>query len=64
MKDRIRIGLRIKLPFGLFPNAGVFVVYADFSKVQEKVNELKQVLYSTGNTAAEEFADRLFCEKA
>lgn len=63
MKQRIRIGLRLSLPFGLFKNGGIFVVYGDFSKMKGKIDEVKELLYSFGNPQAQEFADRLVCEK-
>lgn len=64
MKDRIRIGLNLSLPFGLFKSAGIFVIYGDFAQVSAKVQELKSLLYSTGNNAAQEFADRFVCQKS
>ena len=63
MKQRIRIGLRLSLPFGLFKNAGIFVIYGDLSKTKAKVEELKALLYGFGDSTAQDFADRLVCEK-
>lgn len=63
MKERIRIGLRIKLPFGLFPGCATAVIYGDFAKARQKVQDLKDALYAFGNDKATEFADKLFCEK-
>jgi len=59
---RIRLGLRLRFPFGMFPNAGVFVVHGDYAKIKEKVQDLQDVLYATSDSKATLFADMLFCE--
>jgi hypothetical protein len=63
-KDRIRIGIQLSLPFGLFRNAGIFVIYGDFNATNTKVEELKALLYGFGTPTAIEFADRLVCTKS
>jgi hypothetical protein len=60
---RIRVGIRLNLPLGLFPGAGTFVIYGDFIKLSIKMGELKSLLYSFHDKKATELADRLFCEK-
>ncbi len=60
---RVRFGLRIKLPFGLFPNAGILVgrISEDaFADVEEAVNLLATALVFAGR---QDWAELLVFER-
>lgn len=53
MKKRVRIGVRVKLPFGIFPHAGIFVVHLqalDVDKIGAAFAIIKETLTSVGQT--------------
>lgn len=50
-KTRVRFGLDLRLPFGLFKNAGVFVIYVktdDVQKFAEGIGMIRAVLLAAG----------------
>lgn len=62
MKQRIRFGFRVRLPFGIFPNAAVFVLNltpASLTKLQEHVEQIQSLLILSGYP---DIAARLFVE--
>jgi hypothetical protein len=62
MKNRVRFGFRLNLPFGWFRNAATFVFHATPEQVEQlntKVRELQGVLILAGQP---EIASRFFVE--
>lgn len=51
MRKRIRFGLNLLLPFGLFKNAGIFVIYVEegnVAKFRDAVETIRGVLVISG----------------
>lgn len=51
MRKRIRFGLNLSLPFGLFKNAGIFVIYVEegnVAKFRDAVETIRGVLVISG----------------
>lgn len=62
MKKRVRLGVKVRLPFGLFPNAGIVVLLlsvTDAQRVERAVKNLGEVLHEVGYDS---YAQRLVCE--
>jgi hypothetical protein len=63
MKIRTRFGIKLSLPFGLFKNAGTFILQlteAQFEKMEEHVASIQGVLILAGKP---EYAGRVFVER-
>jgi hypothetical protein len=64
MKTRVRFGIRVRLPFGLFPNCAVFVLNLSASNLEllrGQVTGIQEVLTLAGYPT---LAERLFVETA
>lgn len=62
MQKRLRVGVKTNFPFGLFPNAGIFVVYikeTDVERFLDAFTTVRGILYANGQGA---IADRFVCE--
>lgn len=62
MKKRVRLGVRVRFPLNLFPNAGIFVLHlsdTDAARLASAVGNLQSVLMGLNYT---KYAERFLCE--
>jgi hypothetical protein len=64
MKIRVRFGIRVRLPFGIFPNAAVFVLNlsaGNLELLRGQVTGIQEILHLAGYP---QLAERIFVETA